>query len=116
MLSYPDHTTYSLPDPDLAYQWRQNAPTRQVQLVEHKGLDLIVDRGYEPSGLVEIEVSPGEARKLERDSLWRRRRFRLQRYGLSLMLMDNLSRRLPFRHLSRWVEERLHAVDIRHLR
>lgn len=116
MLSYPDHTTYSIPDPSLVFQWRDKASTREIQLLEHKCLDLLVARGYEPSGCESLEVSSSEAKRLERDSRWKRRRFRLSRYGLPLMVLDNLSKRLPVLAFRSWVEERIYAVSLRHVK
>jgi hypothetical protein len=117
MLSYPQHSTYSAPDPKLVYQWRTKATSAETQLMEHKALDVLLDRGYEASGLERIEVSPSKARGLERASRWGRRRFRLRRYGPLLVGLDVLSRtlvRVP--SFRRWVEEKLSAVRLKHLK
>jgi len=116
MMEYSEKSTYSKPDPNLLYQWRSKARPYEVQLMEYKALDLLLNRGYEASHLERIEVTRSEARKLERASLWGKRRFRLRRLGLTLTLLDIISRRLPSKMLRRWVEEKLNIVRLRHLK
>ena len=116
MMSYSENSTYSVPDPSLVYQWRKKALPSEIQLMEHKALETLLQRGYEASGLDRISVSGVEAKKLERESAWGKRRFRLRRYGLPLVAMDILSRRLPLPSFRRWVEERLAIVRRRHLK
>ena len=84
--------------------------------MEHKALDLLVKRGYEASQLERIEVNRSETQKLERASLWGKRRFRLRRQGLVLTLLAIISRRLPIKMLRPWVEEQLNIVRLRHLK
>jgi hypothetical protein len=116
MMEYSEKSTYSKPDPNLLYQWRHKASPYQIQLMEYKALDLLMRRDYEASQLERIEVTRSEARKLERSSLWGKRRFRLRRLGLRLTLLDIISRRLPSKMFRRWVEEQLNTVRLRHLK
>jgi len=117
MLSYPERSTYEAPDPTLSYQWRRKLSEREVQLVEARVGSLLTDRGYEPSGLPPIEVTPGLQRRLR----WQDRRyrvaFRMKRYGLKLYTEDFLARRLG--GPDRWredVRQRIHQVDRAYLK
>lgn len=116
VMDYSEKSTYSAPDANLVYQWRKKAKSSEVQLMEHKAINILLERGYEASGLEPIEVSQNEARNLERASKWSNRRFRLHRYGLTLVILDIISRRLPPKSFRRWVEERLNVIHLRHLK
>lgn len=50
MLDYPTTTTYSKPNPKLIHQWRKKLQPREVELVEARVGNLLLDRGYELSG------------------------------------------------------------------
>ena len=116
MFDYAEHSTYSLPDPQLVYQWRGKATDEEVQWVEHKALDMLIARGYEPSGLPAITVDVAEAKRLKRVSDWKRRRFRMKRLGLPLMTADVASRYLPIPPFKRWVWKRVNEVRRKHLK
>ena len=116
MLAYAGTSTYDSPDPNLAHQWKTRATPRDVQLMEAKASDMLLRRGYELSGFDEIAVTDQQSRKLERESRRGRRKFRLRRYGIVLMALDNLSRRLPSRSFRRYAQTRIEAVRRRALK
>ena len=60
MLSYPERTTYSLPDVKFLQRWGKKLSERNIQLVEARTADHLVARGYELSGLPRITVTPAE--------------------------------------------------------
>ena len=59
MLAF-EHPSYGPPDPSLAEQWRHRLSVAELQLVESRVADLLVDRGYELSGerLIRIGARP----------------------------------------------------------
>lgn len=61
MLTYPESTTYSAPDPQLVSQWKQKLSDREVRLVETRIGTMLGDRGYELSGLPSLKISPQQA-------------------------------------------------------
>ena len=116
MLSYPDDSTYGPPDPKLAFQWRRKATEEEVRLVESRLGGMIASRGYEPSGLPHLEVTPQMRTRLEARCREHRRSFRIKRFGLPLVLADYLSRRVPIKPVRDSVQLRINAIENAHLR
>jgi hypothetical protein len=115
-LSYPDDTSYEAPDASLAWQWRRKLSERDVRLVEARVGPLLIERGYEPSGLPALEVTPAMRRRLGRQDRAYCVRFRLRRLGPRLFLADQLTRRLGMARLHKGVKLRINEVTRRHLR
>jgi len=93
MLSYPDSSTYARPDPTLTEQWRKKLSARELSLAEPRLGDLLMRRGYAPSG-----VPPRVPGRVERFALWVRNkgsiwRFRPARFGLRDPLIATLAQR-----------------------
>lgn len=107
MLSYPEDTTYSLPDPTLVYQWKKKLSEREIQLLEARIGNMLAERGYELSGLPILEVSPQEARKLRQQGYWLKVRERIRRRGFFLLAMDYIARRLHLKSLERYTTKQL---------
>lgn len=116
MLSYAQATTYDVPDPSLIRQWQRKLSDREIQLVESRIANMLVERGYELSGLPPLIVSPAIERKLRLQDSWARRRFRIQRNGLSLILSDYLSRNLRLTQWQQLVKLKLNAIERAHLK
>ena len=115
MLGYPETTTYDPPDVSRVNQWKRKLSDRQVRLVEARVGALLVDRGYEPSGLPPLKVTPVMAKRLRLRDWWGRVRFRVKRFGLGLFLSDFLSRRLG---MTRWqgrVRQRMNEIETQFL-
>lgn len=116
MLSFPDDSTYDLPDTKLVFQWKEKAPVEEIRLAEARIGDLLVERGYALSGLPKLEPSRLRIRKLQLQDRWARRLFRVRRYGLSLTALSALSRRRPFGWLDSYVSPRIERIRRRYLR
>ena len=116
IFDYIDGSTYEYPDPKLTYQWKRKMPEHDLRLVEGRIGEELVRRGYELSGKTPIKLSPPEVRKLYKQSDWGRRRFALKRFGLTLMLAENLGRRLKLKPLHDWAIVRKNAIEARHIR
>ncbi len=117
MLGYPNHSTYSAPDPSLANQWQGKLTNREVQLVEHKCYALLQSRGY----AVHSRSTP--VRWYERVALslqnrWKRWVFNINRYGLVLYFQWQAAKRLGAVR-SAWARQilrRIDAIDEAHLK
>jgi hypothetical protein len=110
MLHYPESTTYSAPNPKLIHQWRKKLTTWEIQLVESQAATLMVERGYELSTSPPVNTTRYEL-KLRLQDWWRRKQFRVERYGWHLLLADFLSRRLGLRDWQRHVRLQLNDVE-----
>jgi hypothetical protein len=116
MFTYADKSTYDLPDPKLVYQWKTNASEEETRIAEAKMGEMLVRRGYELSGLPKLEVDATLARRLEKENVRRRRRFRINRYGFTLLVMENLTRRLPFRPFNSHFSQRMAKIDLQYIK
>lgn len=97
MLSYPEDTTYSLPDPQLTNQWKKKLSNRQIQLIEARLGEQLLNSGYQPSGLEPIQVSQLEQRFFKVQSILYVKQLNLRRYGLGLTLSLFLAKRLKIK-------------------
>ncbi len=116
VFDYIDGSTYSYPDPKLIHQWVGKMPEDELRMVEGKLGDELVARGYELSGKPPIKLSPDEEKRIYQQSTWGRRRFARKRYGLPLVLLENLGRRLKLRPLHKWAVLRKNAIDTRYIK
>jgi hypothetical protein len=111
MLSYTEKSTYDLPDPTLVYQWKVKAGEEETRITEAKIGEMLARRGYELSGFPKLEVDAKLGRRLEKENVRGRRRFRINRYGFTLLAMENLTRRLPFRPFHSLLFRRMADID-----
>ncbi|MEQ9482328.1 sulfotransferase family protein [Coleofasciculus sp. F4-SAH-05] len=111
MLSYAQKTTYDLPDPSLISQWKRKLSEREIQLVESRVANMLVERGYELSGLPSLKVTSAMKQQLKLQSWWVRVQGRVQRYGIALFLADYLSRRLKINLWQKRVRQKLNVIN-----
>jgi hypothetical protein len=110
MLSYPDHTAYSLPDPKLVSRWSEKLSTGDINLVEARVGDLLRARGFEPSGLVVKKPGRLELLGLKFQD-WRYRvGYRIDYFGWPLFLAEYLSRQLKLKALHKKYLIKMNAV------
>jgi len=107
MLTYPENSTYTAPNPNLIFQWQQKLSKKEVQLVEARISDLLTERGYALSGLPIIEISPQRALRLHVHNYLLRIWGRVQNFGLPLLAISFLSRRLGLKPLERYATLRI---------
>jgi hypothetical protein len=115
MLEYHRHSTYAAPDPGAARRWRSALKPDDVRLIEARVGPLLQSRGYEPSGLSPLAVTPALARRLRRQDRLARLRFRLKRYGPALVVAGALARRLGPQHIRDRIDLVFQRIDERHL-
>ncbi len=116
MLEIDHDTTYSPPRPGVASNWRTRLTDRQVRHVEARIGDMLIDRGYTPSGLPPLRVSTLERMWLGLLNKVNKLRWRVRRFGLSLTARHILSQRLPFKGWRRRVKREFENVVIAHLK
>ncbi len=116
MINYENTSTYDLPDPKFIQQWRRKLSEYEIQLVESRIGQMLVEQGYELSGLPPITVTPIIAQRLRLQDWWYRTQFRLQRHGLSLFISDYLSRKLGLVPWQKSVRLKLNAIETARLK
>lgn len=114
MYNYVKNTDYSLPDFKFAYQWKRKASNRDIQLVEARTSSLLVKRGYELSNLPSLEITPLLKLKLRLHDKLAQWRFRIQRYGLFLVLSDFLTRRLKLNFWQKSIRLEMNTIESSH--
>jgi hypothetical protein len=114
MLDYPaDAPQYPPPDPRLVAQWRAALSPQQVSLVELRTGALLHARGYPPSGYPRAHVGALRRQLLLADGRVKQLRRRRGVFGLRLVVLDVLSRRLRLRGLERRTHLRMNAIEQR---
>ena len=110
MFDYVKTSTYGAPDVGLIAQWKKGMRKVDVQRVEAKVGDRLLDRGYELSAHPRIPV-PGLARKyLYLHSRVNVFRFRIRRFGAALTLLETVSRRLGLKELHQKAIRRIDGI------
>jgi hypothetical protein len=116
MLSYPETSTYTLPDPSFIGQWRCKMSDYEIRLVESRIADILVLRGYKLSGLPLLNVNSTMKQWLRLHDWWKRIQLRIDKYSFPLIVSDYLSRNLGFQHWQKSVKLQLHAIENAHLK
>lgn len=116
MLSYPQTTPYSLPDPKLIGQWQRKQSEHEIQLVESRISDMLIERGYQLSGLPQLQVNSATEQRLRLQDRWARVNYRIQRYGMAMFLSDYLSRRLKIKPWQKYIQQKLNDTDTARLK
>ncbi|MEM9922301.1 MAG: sulfotransferase [Cyanobacteria bacterium P01_D01_bin.50] len=114
MYNYVNTTDYGLPDFKFAYQWKRKASNRDIQLVEARTSSLLVERGYELSNLEPLKITPLLRWKLGLNDKLMQWRFRIQRYGLSLVLSEFLTRRLKLNFWRKSICMKMNTIENYH--
>jgi hypothetical protein len=110
MLDYPKYSTYKPVDPKRVTSWRSCLSESEIQLVESRMGAMLVERNYELSNLRSVTITSRMEMRLRRQDYWSRLQFRLRRYGLGLVLLEYLARRLKMSMWHRRVKFRLDAI------
>jgi hypothetical protein len=95
------------------YQWRKKLSEEELRLAEARIGEMLLERGYELSGLPPAQVSGALQRRLLVQDKIARMRFRIRRYGLPLVGIDFLLRRLGLGRFRGPIQRRVNAIDQR---
>ena len=116
MLTYHQTTTYDLPKPDLIQQWKHKLSDHEVQLIESRISHILLANNYQLSGLPLIEVTSAMKQKLWLQDWSKRIKFRIKRFGLPLLLADNISRRLKMNSWQKSVKLKMNSIEESYLK
>ncbi len=116
MLSYPQNTTYELPNSSFIQQWKHKLSEQEVQLIESRASDLLQANGYQLSGLPPLTVSSMMVLQLKLQDWWSRVAFRVKRFGLGLFIADYLSRNLKIKSWERQIQLKMNEISSRYLK
>ena len=116
MMQYDKHTTYSKPDPSLAYQWKRKLTDKELQQCEARISEQLEKRGYPLSGLPLVNVSYVEDFWLKIQSKLARIRFRIKRYGWKLYLTNKFARLFRLKSLEKSVRLKIHEITVGYLK
>jgi hypothetical protein len=108
MMAYAESTTYDKPDARFITKWKKSMSEREIRLVESRVADLLVQRGYQLSGLPTLKLTSWIKIQLRIQDRWGRIQARLKRYGLKLIASDFLSRKL---NLTAWQKQTRLAMN-----
>lgn len=110
MFDYTKNSKYEFPDPKYIAQWKRKMSERDVQLVEKKIGNLLVERGYEPSGFPTIEVSPILEKRLKIQNWWGRLQGRVERLGWPLVIEYFVARKFGSKQWQKKVQLQVNEV------
>lgn len=111
MFDYSKISSYGLPDPQLASQWKIKQTREEIQLAEARARNRLLERGYPLSGLPELVVSPAKERDLQRQDRVQRLKFRIQRFGLPLTAAEFACRQLRVRWAHRLFQNQMNRMS-----
>jgi hypothetical protein len=103
-------TTYKLPDPGLAEQWKSKQSQKEIRQAEARAGDLLRARGYELSGLPPLEITPAMERHLRLQNRMVRLKHRINEFGWPLTVGESVSRRLRLCPLQYYFEARINRI------
>jgi hypothetical protein len=104
------NTTYQLPDPKLAQQWKKKQSPEEIRQVEARAGAVLRARGYELSGLPPLEITPVLERRLRRENRIARLKHRVNEFGWPLTLGETVSRRLRLEPLQHYCMGRMNRI------
>lgn len=107
MLEYPKTTTYSSPDPKLAYQWVHKQTPEELGLVEGKIGEMLVKRGYELSGYDLTKPSWLARIRLMMQNKIYVINFRIKRYGLPLVIAEIITRKVGMKAINQKLNRKI---------
>lgn len=94
MFDYTKYSTYTRPDPKLINQWRKKLSEHEIQLIESRLGNYLIEKNYEPSGLPLIELSPLEKIQLKTQDWFYKKNRNIKMYGFGLLLSSSIAKRL----------------------
>jgi len=93
MFDYVNDSTYGLPDPKFTYQWKIKSKEKDVKHIESKIYGMLMRRGYDLSTKKPIKLNWLTEFYLRLHSKVNALLFRVNKYGINLVLQEMVSRR-----------------------
>lgn len=116
MLSYPQHTTYGLPDPGLIQQWKHKLSRRERRWLDSRLGDRLDQRGYHRNQTQSNSIGISEQAYLKIQNAIGKHRFRIHRFGFPLWATELVARKLRLRSLERATRRRTRQIALQHLK
>lgn len=116
MMDYASRSTYSLPDKSLSYQWKTKYSRRELSLVESKAGEILLNRGYELSGVSVCGPSMIEKMRLCIQNKWFRVMYQIKVYGFPLFFQNYLARKLGISPWEKSLKIRRNAITAKMLK
>ena len=110
MLEYYKNTSYDLPNPKLLYQWKTKLSNREIQLIESRIAQMLVERNYELSNLPAMKPGWLSRSTLRTQCWWKRLQFRVNQQGLSLFAADYVARKLNINSWKQNTKLKINAI------
>lgn len=111
MEHFYEGTTYDKPDPKLIYQWKKKQSKEDLQLIEARIGDMLVDRGYELSGHPTITVGALKQKQLQWQDRWYRRKVGVKAFGWRISIIGFLARRLGMKNLANKIQLEMNEIS-----
>jgi hypothetical protein len=116
IFDYAKTTTYDTPDPQFLAQWKRKLSERQLQLIEYQGADWLMHHGYDLSGHAQLELGDAEIQRLEQADHKGLRRWRIERYGLGLVLKFKIASTLGMKRWRADLQRQFYEIESRYLK
>ncbi len=117
MLKFFETSSYEPLDPRLAEQWQRKMKPRTAELIDAQCADLMKSYGYTPSTKDPKPANWIESASIALKNRLNRFRWRVERYGVRLVLRWAIVKRLSLAHPLRLATiRRIHEIDTQHLR
>lgn len=116
MYEYVNHTAYSMPNASLNYQWKNKMKRRELQLLESKIGDRLLQRGYEMSWYSPIKPSRLNEKMMLAQSKLAALRYRIRTFGLALITQETVSRYLGWSSLNKRATNKINLLIDANLR
>jgi len=111
MLAYTKASTYSEPNPKLVFQWKTKLTIREVQYVEAKTSNLMIELGYPLSGNKRLTLGIFERVWLKVTDKVFKAIFSIKRYGIILFFKERISRLLKLKDMNKKACIAINEID-----
>lgn len=116
MMDYAKKSSYDLPNKNCSYQWKTKYSKRELQLIEGKVSEMLLERGYELSGYPSMLPNRFEKFILMMKNKNFRIRYQIQKYGLRLFIKNILANKLGITLWRNECKHRINVIDINGLK
>jgi len=116
MFDYIDKYKYKYPSPTFNYQWKTKLSKEEIQRLEARAGSYLIRRGYELSDFPSISISNIEKGLLTLDSRVKVFLFAIKRYGITLIILEKITRKLRIKFVHSRIKSKMDHVISKSLR
>ena len=116
MLTYDKSSTYDKPDKKLMNQWLKRLTIKEIELVETKAADLMLNLGYELHTSPSAKLNWGYCIYLKLHNKFFRSIYAIKKYGVVLFIEDKLSQILKIESMVKDVQLKKNRIDTKFLK